>query len=144
MATIKGQNLRILLGTSASNLKCISVAQSCVLHVSAQVGESSSKDSPSEWQEQEITAINWDVQVDALITTTADGGVLVSGLTVGETYVLRMSQTAASGNNRTSIANRLQLTGEAILSDLTLVAKDKDLATWSAKFIGDGALSQYS
>ena len=144
MATIKGQNLRILLGTSASNLKCISVAQSCVLHVSAQVGESSSKDSPSEWQEQEITAINWDVQVDALITTTDDGGVLVSGLTVGETYVLRMSQTAASGNNRTSIANRLQLTGEAILSDLTLVAKDKDLATWSAKFIGDGALSQYS
>ena len=144
MATIKGQNLRILLGTSASNLKCISVAQSCVLHVSAQVGESSSKDSPSEWQEQEITAINWDVQVDALITMTADGGVLVSGLTVGETYVLRMSQTAASDNNRTPIANRLQLTGEAILSDLTLVAKDKDFATWSAKFIGDGALSQYS
>ena len=144
MATIKGQNLRILLGTSASNLKCISVAQSCVLHVSAQVGESSSKDSPSEWQEQEITAINWDVQVDALITTTADGGVLVSGLTVGETYVLRLSQTAASGNNRTQIANRLQLTGEAILSDLTLVAKDKDFATWSAKFTGDGALSQHS
>lgn len=144
MATIKGQNLRILLGTSSSNLKCISVAQSCVLHVSAQVGESSSKDSPSEWQEQEITAINWDVQVDALITMTADGGVLVSGLTVGETYVLRLSQTAASGNNRTQIANRLQLTGEAILSDLTLVAKDKDFATWSAKFTGDGALSQHS
>ena len=67
MATIKGQNLRILLGTSASNLRCISVAKSCVLHVSAQVGEFSSKDNPSEWQEQEIIAINWDVQVDALI-----------------------------------------------------------------------------
>ena len=78
MATIKGQNLRVLLGTSASNLKCISVAKSCVLHVSAQVGEAASKDSPSEWQEQEITAINWDVQADALITTTADGGVLQS------------------------------------------------------------------
>lgn len=144
MATIKGQNLRVLLGTTAQNLKCVAVAQSCVLHVSAQVGEASSKDSPSEWQEQEITAINWDVQVDALITTTADGGVLVSGLTIGETYILRFSQTAASGNNRTPIANRLQMTGEAILSDLTLVAKDKDFATWSAKFIGDGALSQHS
>ena len=85
MATTKGQNLRILLGNSASNLKCIAAAQSCVLHVSAQVDESSSKDSPSEWQEQEITAINWDIQVDALITTTADGGVLVSGPTIGET-----------------------------------------------------------
>ena len=144
MATIKGQNLRILLGTTAQNLKCIAVAQSCVLHVSAQVGESSSKDSPSEWLEQEITAINWDVQVDALITTTEDGGVLVSGLTVGETYVLRMSQTEASGNNRTAVNNRLQMTGEAILSDLTLVAQNKDFATWSAKFIGDGELSQYS
>lgn len=144
MATTKGQNLRILLGNSASNLKCIAAAQSCVLHVSPQVYESSSKDSPSEWQEQEITAINWDVQVDALITTTADGGVLVSGLTIGETYILRFSQTAASGNNRTPIANRLQLTGKAILSDLTLVAKDEDFATWSAKFIGDGGLSQHS
>ena len=47
-------------------------------------------------------------------------------------------------NNRTPIANRLQMTGEAILSDLTLVAKNKDFATFSAKFIGDGALSQYS
>ena len=145
MATIKGQNLRILLGTSASNLKCISVAQSCVLHVSAQVGETSSKDSPGEWLEQEITAINWDVQVDALITTTIDtNAVLVTNLTVGETYVMKMSQTEASGNNRTAVNNRLQMTGEAILSDLTLVAQNKDFATWSAKFIGDGALSQYS
>ncbi len=144
MAIIKGQNLRILLGTSASNLKCVATAQSCVLHVAAQVGETSSKDSPSEWVEQEVTAINWDVQVDALITTTPDDAVLVTGLTVGETYVMRFSQTAASGNNRTPIANGLQMTGEAILSDLTLVEKDKDFATWSAKFIGDGALAQYS
>ena len=145
MATIKGQNLRILLGTSESNLKCIAVAQSCVLHVSAQVGETSSKDSPSEWLEQEITAINWDMQVDALITTTIDtNAVLVTNLTVGETYVMKMSQTEASGNNRTVVNNRLQMTGEAILSDLTLVAQNKDFATWSAKFIGDGALSQYS
>lgn len=145
MARIKGQNLRILLGTSTSNLKCVATAQTCVLHVAAQVGEVSSKDSPSEWVEQEITAINWDVQVDALITTTPDSGaVLVTGLTVGETYVIRLSQTAESGNNRTPIANRLQMTGEAILSDLTLVAKNKDFATFSAKFIGDGALSQYS
>lgn len=116
-----------------------------MLHIAAQVGETSSKDSPSEWIEQEITAINWDVQVDALITTTPDSGaVLVTGLTVGETYVIRLSQTSESGNNRTPIANRLQMTGEAILSDLTLVAKNKDFATFSAKFIGDGALSQYS
>jgi hypothetical protein len=55
-----------------------------------------------------------------------------------------MSQTEASSNNRTAVNNRLQMTGEAILSDLTLVAQNKDFATWSAKFIGDGALSQYS
>jgi predicted secreted protein len=143
MGTLKGQNLRILLGTSTSNLKCISVAQSCVLHVSAQVGESSSKDSTSEWQEQEITAINWDVQVDALVTLTADSsGTLVTGLTVGETYVVRMATTSGT-NNRTPVSNALQVTGDAILSDLSIVASDKENTTFSAKFIGDGPLSPY-
>ena len=145
MATIKGQNLRILLGTSTSNLKCVAVAKSCTLRLSAIVGDTDSKDSSNSWAEKEITGLKWDVQVDALITTTADSGaVLVSGLTIGETYVVRMSQTRATGNNRIPINNGLQVTGEAVLGDLTFVANDKEVATWSAKFIGDGALTLYS
>lgn len=143
MATIKGQNLRILIGTSVSNLKCVAVAQSCVMHLSATVGDSSSKDTDNSWMEKEITSINWDVQVDALVTLTADSsGTLVTGLTVGETYVVRMATTSGT-NNRTPVSNALQVTGDAILSDLSIVASDKDNTTFSAKFIGDGPLTPY-
>ena len=151
MATIKGQNLRVLLGTSASNLKCISVAKSCVLHVSAQVGESSSKDSTSEWQEQEITAINWDVQADALVISDDDdeyrpGAKAIDQLQVGRVYVIRFSRTAgaAGQQNRDAVADAMQLTGPAILSDLNINAQNAEVASGQAKFTGSGDLTPYT
>lgn len=146
MAIIKGQNLRILVGPDDSHLKCLAAAQSCKLHIAAQTGESSSKDSESDWMEQEITAINWDVEAESLITLTADSGaVLVTGLTVGETYTIRFSQTSDTpgGSNRTPLNNHLRLTGEAVLSDLTLTAANKEQSTYQAKFTGTGELAQY-
>ena len=74
MATIKGQNLRIFAGTTVSNRKCIAAATSCTLHLSAVVGQKSTKDSDNDWEEQEVTALAWDVQTEALITTGGDDG----------------------------------------------------------------------
>ena len=142
MATIKGQNLRILIGPDESHLKCIAAARSCAVHVAAVVGEADTKDSDNEWAIREITGMNWDVQVDALVTTTDDGAITTRELMTGETYVLRFSQTTST-KNRTQVTNRMRLTGEAILADLQLSAQNKEMASFSAKFIGDGAITQY-
>ena len=144
MATIKGQNLRILVGTAVNNRKCIAAATSCTLHLSAVVGEKSTKDSDNDWIEQEITGLAWDVQTEALITTGGDSGAVdVDELVVGETYRVLFSPTNGSQNrNTTGLISRIQCYGKAILSDLTLVATDRDNSTWSATFTGTEDLTR--
>lgn len=147
MATIKGQNLRILFGPDASHLQCVAAAQSCSLRVDAITAETDNKDTEGVWQQKEITQIDWEVECQALVTVGTDStGRQLANLTVGNTYTLRLSQTAgATGQqNRDAVTNRLQLTGTAILTDLTINAKNREDSTYTAKFIGDGELKQYT
>lgn len=147
MATIKGENLRILMGADTQHLTCVAASTNAVVHLSLQVEEDTTKDTVDDWIEQSPVAINWDAQVDALVLLDSqETGVTVDDLVVGQIYVLRFSQTAttAGTQNRTPITNLIQLTGSAILSDLQLTAQDQDIATYSAKFTGTGDLTKYT
>jgi hypothetical protein len=68
MSTIKGQNLRVMVGG-----KCIAMATSCTFHVSAQLEDSSTKDSVGDFQEQEVTGLSWDAQPESLVTLVDNG-----------------------------------------------------------------------
>ena len=65
MATIKGQNLRLVI-----NDKCVAGATSCSLHVAAQTEDSSTKDDTGDWQKSDVTGLSWDAQSDAVMLTT--------------------------------------------------------------------------
>jgi len=147
MATIKGQNLRILIGEDTDHLRCIAAATNSVIHLALEVQEDTTKDTDDDWIEQEPVGINWDAQVDALVVQDAEdtGGVQANELVVGQVYTLRFSQTAgaAGEQNRDAIASNAQLTGTAILSDLQLNAQNQDVASYSAKFTGTGDLTPY-
>lgn len=136
MATIKGQNLRILVGSNASSLACVAAAQSCQLRIDAIIEDTSSKDEVSAWTTKEITQLDWELTVDALVTS----GI---GLTVGQTYTVRLSQTNGD-QNREQVVNQLQLTGKAICTDLQVTSENRKNVTYQAKFIGDGDIKQYS
>lgn len=148
MATIKGQNLRVLVGTDDEHLKCIAASTNSVIHLALEVQEDTTKDVEDDWVTNEPVGIDWDAQVDALVIIDAEdtGGNQLSDLQVGQVYVLRFSQTAgATGEqNRDAVANVMQLTGNAILSDLQVNANNQDFSTYSAKFTGTGDLTQYS
>ena len=144
MAAIKGQNLRILIGTSTSNLKCVAAAQSCELRIDAIAESTGSKDDANEWDTKEITQLDWELTCDALVTIGTDTtGTQLANLTVGQTYTVRLSQTGST-QNRTQTANTLQMTGKAILTDLQVTSENRKTTTYQAKFIGDGDLSQYT
>lgn len=136
MATVKGQNLRILVGTTTQNRKCIAAAISCTLHVSAVVGESSTKDTDNAWEQKEVTGLAWDVQTEALVQDTADtGAVDLEELTVGNTYYLMFAPTNGTSNRSVAgLGNRCW--GEAILTDLQIVAQNRNNTTWAAQFTG--------
>lgn len=149
MAVIKGQNLRVLIEDDlTAEPLCVAASTSCTLHVSAQVEDSSTKDSEGAWAENEVTGINWDVSVDALVTiddtdTTAKH---LEDLTVGSKYIVRFSQTAGEDGeqNRDAVETLLQFSGYAYLTDLSVNAPNRQNATFTAQFTGDGTLAQYS
>ena len=144
MATIKGQHLRILVGADTSSLKCVAAAQSCELRIDAIVESTGSKDEDGAWDTKEVTQLDWELTCDALVTIGTDStGTQLADLTVGQTYTVRLSQTGST-QNRTQTANRLQLTGKAILSDLQVSAQNRKQTTYTAKFIGDGDIAQYT
>lgn len=62
MTTIKGQHLRLFI-----NDRCVAAAQTCTVHLAAQLESSSSKDSTGDWEEQEVTGLSWDASTDALV-----------------------------------------------------------------------------
>lgn len=69
MATIKGQNLRVFIGTPP---KCVAASTSCTVHLAADLQDSSTKDSTGDWQQQQVVGFNWDMSVDALIVSNPD------------------------------------------------------------------------
>lgn len=148
MATIKGENLRILVGSDAQHLKCIAAATSCVLHVSAEIQEDTTKDLVDDWIVNEVVGLNWDAQVDALVINDDEetGAILADALQCGLEYTLMFSQTAttAGTKNRTPVANTIQYIGTAILNDLQFNAPNQDLSTASAKFTGSTDLHHVS
>lgn len=89
MTAIKGQNLRIFLDDSP-----IARAQSCQVHIAAEVQDISSKDSVSGWQENVVTGFSWDVTCDALIfPSTAN---IISG---GEGIYIQGEEEREYGND---------------------------------------------
>ena len=148
MATIKGQNLRVLVSTGGASgtYKCIAMATNATLHVAAQVQDSSTKDDTGDWAANEITGLSWDVTTDSLVTLTDNGtnGELpqdLFSLILNKTKVTLMFDQTGSTNNRTPQNSAIKRTGEAYLQDLSVSAPNRQNSTISASFVGTGPIS---
>lgn len=149
MATIKGENLRVMVGDDIDHLQCIAAATNCTLHCALQVQEDTTKDTVGGWIEQEPVGLNWDVQVEALVISDDDeeyrpGAKNIDQLQVGRVYQLRFTRTAgaAGEQNRDAVEDAMQFTGFAILSDLQITSQNAEIATARAQFTGTDELNQ--
>ena len=141
MATIKGQNLRVMVGG-----KCIAMATSCTFHVSAQLEDSSTKDSVGDFQEQEVTGLSWDAQTESLVTLEDNGtnGELpqdILSLMINKTKVTLTFDQTAGANNRTGQNSAIKKTGQAYITDVSISAQNRQNSTCTVQFTGTGALS---
>ena len=144
MATIKGQNLRVMVGG-----KCIAMATSCTFHVSAQLEDSSTKDSVGDFQEQEVTGLSWDAQTESLVTLTDNGsnGELpqdLLSLMINKTKVTLTFDQTSGTNNRVAQDSAIKKTGQAYITDVNITAANRQNSTISAQFTGTGALTKAS
>lgn len=126
--------------------KCIAMATSCQLHISAQMEDSSTKDDAGNWQTQEVVGLSWDVQTDSLITLVDNGsnGELPTdllSLIISQTKVTLTFDQTAGANNRVGQNAAIKRTGYAYLTDYNLVAQNRTAAKLTCQFQGDGPLS---
>ena len=141
MATIKGQNLRVMVGG-----KCIAMSTSAQFHISAELQDSSTKDSVGDFQEQEVTGLSWDAQTDSLVTLEDNGtnGELpqdLLSLIINKTKVTLTFDQTAGANNRVGQNSVIKKTGEAYVSDVQITAQNRQNSTMTVQFTGTGALS---
>ena len=141
MATIKGQNLRVLVGG-----KCIAMATSATFHIAASVEDSSTKDDTGDWASNEVVGLSWDASTDSLVTATDNGsnGELPADLwaaCIAKTAVTLTFDVTNSTNNRTATNSTLKKTGTAYITDLSYSAPNRQNSTLTAQFTGTGALS---
>ena len=141
MGTIKGQNLRVMVGG-----KCIAMSTNSVFHVSATLESSSTKDSVGDFEEQEVTGLSWNASCDALVTLTDNGtnGELVTdliSLMINKTLVTLTFDQTAGTNNRTGQNAAIKRTGTAYINDVQVTAANRANSTFTVQFAGTGPLT---
>ena len=141
MGTIKGQNLRVMVGG-----KCIAMATSCQIHIGTQLEDASTKDSTGDWQEQEVTGLNWDATTDSLVTLEDNGtnGELpqdLLSLMINKTKVTLTFDQTAGANNRVGQNSVIKKSGWAYISDVSISAQNRQNSQLSVQFTGTGPLA---
>ena len=126
--------------------KCIAMSTSAQFHISAQLEDSSTKDSTGDWQEQEVVGLSWDAQTDALVSLTDNGsnGELATDLMsvmINKTPVTLTFDQTAGTNNRTGQNATIKRSGSAFINDIQITAANRANSTFSVQFSGTGALS---
>ena len=141
MGTIKGQNLRILIGGNF-----VAFATSCTVHVSKQLEESSTKDSTESWTEQEVTGKSWDISCDALfsVETSNDAinGADALDLALSDEQVDIVFTQPSGDMNRDMTGGGAVWQGKALINDISVNATNKQHVTYSLQAQGVGALER--
>ena len=126
--------------------KCIAMATSCQFHVSAQLEDSSTKDSVGDFQEQEVTGLSWDAKTDSLVTLEDNGtnGELpqdLLSLMINKTKVTLTFDQTAGTNNRVGQNSVIKKSGQAYITDMSVQAPNRQNSTLSVQFTGTGPLA---
>ena len=127
---MKGQNLRILIGSPA---KCIALATSCTYHISNTLEDVSTKDDLGGFQKQEVTGAAGDISCDALYAVgtdaTAINGEAALDLVLAGTEVdVEFSPTEGT-SNRTATGTKY--TCKAIVNDISVNAPNRQNVTYT-------------
>lgn len=138
---MKGQNLRILIGT-----KYVAYATSCTFHVSQSLEDSSTKDTTNNFSSQSSTGIAWDVSCDALYSVETDAtgvnGIDALDLVLAQNKVAVVFQQASGTNNRTAVSGGVTYSGQAWVNDISINAPNRANVTYTIQLTGDGELTK--
>jgi hypothetical protein len=131
MATVKGQNLRVFVGSRA-----IAAALDCQLQLQLNVTPYSTKDDEGAFTKNRVVSLQWSVTANAAVTDDAElDAIGVADLAdmIGQSVQVQLNTTNGEKNRE-----ELQqlLAGEAILSDVQYTAQNRQRSTCQITLTG--------
>lgn len=138
MATLKGQNLRILtIGDQGTN-QVIAMATSCTITLVGNADEAQTKDDVGMASKPEIVSKGWSVQVESLDVT--DVGAMLTAIKSRTPFRLLWDEVSTT-DNQTAETNAYSRTGDAFLADATFQFDNRTNSTKNLQFQGTGAIT---
>ena len=138
MATLKGQNIRILI-QNGDEFEVVGKSTNCTVTLTGNSNDAATKDDVALASKPEITSKSWSVQVESLdVTDTAAVLNAIKNLTP---FTLIWDETATS-DNQTAQAATYARKGQAYLNDVTFQWNDRENSTKQLQFTGSGQLEK--
>ena len=138
MATLKGQNFRILTFNKSDNkFYCVGMATNCTVTLTNNADDASTKDDVGMASKPTVTSKSWSVQVESLNVT--DTALMLTAIKSMQPFTLMWNETDTSDNQTTTDPSYAR-TGQAYLNDGTFTFNDRENSTKSLQFQGSGPL----
>lgn len=142
MATLKGQNLRILARAfDGSSYAVIGMSTNCTITLTNNVDESSTKDDVGLAAKPQVVSKAWSVQVDSLNILNA--AAMLTAIKSMQKVDIMWDEVGTSDNQTPvsdSRAAAYARKGQAYLSDLTISFNDRENAAKNLQFVGASPL----
>ena len=140
----KGQNFRCFIED-----KCVAAAKTCSFEETAELEDTSTKDSSGSAKNNSTKSKSWNGSVDALVLNTEDTGAqalnyFIKQIVSGNTVSVKFTETEGD-QNRTPVAdesNEIKVTGSALINDVTIKSTVNEEITLAIKFMGYGPLTK--
>ena len=139
MATLKGQNFRILVyDSTAEKFKVVGMSTNCTITLTGNNSDASTKDDVGLAQKPEITSKSWSVQVESL--DVSDAGAMLTAIKSLTPFTLIWDEVSTSDNQTPVASTAFARKGTAFLNDATFVFNNRENSSKSLQFTGSGAL----
>ena len=139
---LEGQNFRILtFDSTASKFKCVGMATNCTVTLTNNTDDASTKDDVGMAAKPTMTSQGWSVSVESL--DVSDAGAMLTAIKSLTPFTLMWDETLTT-DNQTGSSATYQRVGNAYLNDCTFNFNDRENATKSLQFTGNGALEHDS
>jgi predicted secreted protein len=129
---IKGQNLRIFL-----NGHVLAVALNCSVSLQNVMKDVSNKDSVGGWAVNRVFSQNWSVQGECVISESVEYGDVLSDVKNLVGTKVQVDFSVAGGEHNAEMGDIL-VTGNAIVSDISITAQNRQRGTYQIKLTGSG------
>jgi len=140
MATLKGQNFRILTyDSTATKWKVLGMSTGCTVTLNTNTDDSGTKDDVGMAAKPTVNSKSWQVSVETL--NVVDAAAMLTAIKNLTPFTLLWDEVSTS-NNQSAQKATFARKGTAFLSDLTLTFNDRENAAKSLQFSGSGELAK--